>query len=323
MINEIKRIRAEKMMKSVRDALNYLCWKFDERKDIIMVRTVGDDNPFGIMIKTDDEKELLQFITFFEKTPDESFFEETAILVSKMNAVTPIGAFTLNKSRGAVGFQIICSYCQSVYDPGAIIEMLVSCCYTIDGANDLFTSFFEGKSSIDEVLKIYEGRIDDWLNERDGDKDYDEEKSEARANFEIICSALDSISYRYDKNEKDLNAYFFVTGDDTPIEMLFEADAYNKVLRLTCGLDVEFAEVKTGIIAQACCYATGRCTNGSFFIDENEVCFKIETPYAGSLLHNELALYMLNAASDLCDHFNDSFKMLSDGDMMLDEFCEL
>ncbi len=323
MMQEIYKIRAEKIMNRVRCALESMDFTYSEKNGKIIFQTQGDDTPFAVMIDTSEERELLRFFTFFDKIPDQSYYADTAILISKLNAIVPVGAFTLNETRGAIGFQITSSYCQSLYDELAVIEMIYYFCCAVDSANDLFAGYFEGSRSIDAFLEEFEQRMDECTSERNECEDEKAEAIQAEQNFKIVCDALDSIHYRYSKDSKNLTAYFFVTGDDMPIEMTFKINSKQKVIDLACGLEFKFPQIKTDVIAQACCYATNRCTNGSFYIKDDTVGFKLQTAYSYCLHHIDQVLYMLNAASDLCDHFNDSFKMLSDGDMMLDEFLEL
>lgn len=144
--------------------------------------------------------------------------------------------------------------------------------------------------------------------------------------YETLCNALDKLDFKYEKEGKDSDGDYVIrfgmVGDDLPMDFIMFTDVDRQLVRVMSQLPFAFSEGKRLEGAIATCRANYRMIDGNFDYDYNtgKIIFKVTTSYRGSLLDEELLLYMIRLASSMVDEFNDKFLALDRGVMSLEEF---
>lgn len=115
------RVSKEKVVDNVRRAVEGLDLKYDEREDnSIVLGAMGDDNPIGMVIVTDDEHKTLNIYCYLMFDIPEA---ARAKLVPELNTVNNTinnGGFYMADEEPKIYFKIV----QSYYDRVPSVEMI-------------------------------------------------------------------------------------------------------------------------------------------------------------------------------------------------------
>ena len=115
------RVSKEKVVANVRSALDSLSLKFDEQEDgNIVLGAMGDDNPIGMVIVTDDDHKTLNIYCYLMFDIPE---DARAKLIPELNTVNNTinnGGFYMADGEPKIYFKIV----QSYYDRGPSTQMI-------------------------------------------------------------------------------------------------------------------------------------------------------------------------------------------------------
>lgn len=158
----------------------------------------------------------------------------------------------------------------------------------------------------------------------------DDVKMEKRAIevYETLCSALDQLNFKYEKEGKDSDGDYTVrfsgVGDDLPMEFVMFCDVGRQLVRVMSQMPFAFSEDKRVEGALVTCRANYMMVDGNFDYDftTGKVVFKITSSFRDSLIDGELLLYMVRLAISMVDEFNDKFFAVDKGMMSVDEFMQ-
>ena len=127
------RVSKEKVVANVRSALDSLSLKFDEQEDgNIVLGAMGDDNPIGMVIVTDDDHKTLNIYCYLMfDIPDDA----RAKLIPELNTVNNTinnGGFYMADGEPKIYFKIIQSYYDRVPSQQMVAHLLTVAFKTVD-----------------------------------------------------------------------------------------------------------------------------------------------------------------------------------------------
>ena len=127
------RVSKEKVVANVRSALDSLSLKFDEQEDgNIVLGAMGDDNPIGMVIVTDDDHKTLNIYCYLMFDIPE---DARAKLIPELNTVNNTinnGGFYMADGEPKIYFQIVQSYYDRVPSTQMIAHLLTVAFKTVD-----------------------------------------------------------------------------------------------------------------------------------------------------------------------------------------------
>lgn len=127
------RVSKEKVVANVRSALDSLSLKFDEQEDgNIVLGAMGDDNPIGMVIVTDDDHKTLNIYCYLMFDIPE---DARAKLIPELNTVNNTinnGGFYMADGEPKIYFKIVQSYYDRVPSTKMIAHLLTVAFKTVD-----------------------------------------------------------------------------------------------------------------------------------------------------------------------------------------------
>jgi len=146
----------------------------------------------------------------------------------------------------------------------------------------------------------------------------------AKEIFELICAALDSREWKYQREEEDMVIHFGVRGDDIPMRLVIHVDADRQMIRMMSPIGFNMSEDKRIEGAIATCAASFSLVDGSFDYDisDGKIVFRATQSYRDSQIGEETIQYMLSMTCSVVDEFNDKFLALSKGMIDIADFLK-
>ncbi len=127
------RVSKEKVVANVRSALDSLSLKFDEQEDgNIVLGAMGDDNPIGMVIVTDDDHKTLNIYCYLMFDIPE---DARAKLIPELNTVNNTinnGGFYMADGEPKIYFKIVQSYYDRIPSTQMIAHLLTVAFKTVD-----------------------------------------------------------------------------------------------------------------------------------------------------------------------------------------------
>ena len=127
------RVSKEKVVANVRSALDSLSLKFDEQEGgNIVLGAMGDDNPIGMVIVTDDDHKTLNIYCYLMFDIPE---DARAKLIPELNTVNNTinnGGFYMADGEPKIYFKIVQSYYDRVPSTQMIAHLLTVAFKTVD-----------------------------------------------------------------------------------------------------------------------------------------------------------------------------------------------
>lgn len=127
------RVSKEKVVANVRSALDSLSLKFDEQEDgNIVLGAMGDDNPIGMVIVTDDDHKTLNIYCYLMFDIPE---DARAKLIPELNTVNNTinnGGFYMADGEPKIYFKIVQSYYDRAPSTQMIAHLLTVAFKTVD-----------------------------------------------------------------------------------------------------------------------------------------------------------------------------------------------
>ncbi|MBQ5335120.1 MAG: YbjN domain-containing protein [Oscillospiraceae bacterium] len=147
-------------------------------------------------------------------------------------------------------------------------------------------------------------------------------RAHALKTFEILCKALDSHEWKYDKNEEGLVIDCGARGDDLPMPVKIRVREDRQLVCLVSHIPIEVPENKRIETAAAVSMVNYRLLNGCFEFDiqNGRLFFRMSTGFMGTVLSEEVFSYMLFVSLRIIDDYNDKFEALANGTIGLDAF---
>lgn len=139
-----------------------------------------------------------------------------------------------------------------------------------------------------------------------------------------MLQALDSIGWKYSRDDKALTVNYNVTGEDLTMEFYVTVDPGLQALRHVSILPVKFPEEKRLDAVIACCAANYGLMEGVFScnMQNGSVAFVSGSSFLDCQVNKEWFLAMMRTAHSIVDSQNDRFFMLEKGMMTLEQFAK-
>lgn len=154
-------------------------------------------------------------------------------------------------------------------------------------------------------------------------KQIDERKlNEAKIMYKTLCSTLDNMKWKYNKEEENLIVRTSAVGDDLEMKLYIKVDATRSVMYLKSSMPVTVPQNKIDDMMKAVIIANWAMLNGSFEMDRADgyTAFKVVIPFMESIISEKVCHYMIRMSCDMIDKFNDKFVALVENRMTVDEF---
>lgn len=143
--------------------------------------------------------------------------------------------------------------------------------------------------------------------------------------FRTLCSYLDDLKWHYEKNEESFSVKFDVRGKDLDVSIVIRLNTDLQIVYLSSVLPLHVPEDRVLELALAVNGLNTMITGGYFLIDcfDGELEFRMTTSYADSVVGKELFGYMISAAFENVDRYNDRFVFLIKEVVSLRDFFRL
>ena len=145
---------------------------------------------------------------------------------------------------------------------------------------------------------------------------------EAKSLFKTLCTTLDNMQWRYDKDEENLAIHTSAVGDDLSMKINIRIDAERQVMYLKSPMPFAIPEKVRDTMAKACIIANYTMLNGSFEFDFSDgwLAFKMVIPFMESIISEAVCKYMILLSCNMTDKFNDKFQAIAEERMSLKQF---
>lgn len=142
--------------------------------------------------------------------------------------------------------------------------------------------------------------------------------------YETMCKMFDEKGYPYERHDKDHIIICSVQGDDMPIDILFSVYDDRQIVVLSSQLPFNAPGDKQEDMALAVAYVNNDLIDGSFNFNyrDGSITFCLTESFVDSILGKDLFHYMLIAAANTIDKYNDKFLMISKGLISFEQFVE-
>lgn len=150
----------------------------------------------------------------------------------------------------------------------------------------------------------------------------DKKIKRAQKVYKNMCAELKKHGIKFGENEKDLETFFRVTGDDLPMDFIVKVDAERELVRLNSTLPVTFKEGNLIQGAVATCQLNYVLADGCFdySVTDGTITYKMTSSYKDSLLSGEVFVYLVGIAMGTVERYNDKLYMLAEEKISLAEF---
>ena len=144
----------------------------------------------------------------------------------------------------------------------------------------------------------------------------------AKALYKTLCTTLDNMKWKYNKEEDNFIIRTSAVGDDLSMKLMIKIDAERQVMYLKSPMPFTIHENVRDLMGKAILIANYSMLNGSFEFDFSDgyLAFKMVIPYMESIISEAVCKYMIVLSCSMTDKFNDKFQALSEGRMTLSEF---
>ena len=153
----------------------------------------------------------------------------------------------------------------------------------------------------------------------------EEKLTQARKVFDTLCATLDSLEWKYSKDETKLSIETGARGDDFPIPLTIKTDVDRQLIMLLSHLPGEIPEDKRLDAAVAVSLVNNHLVDGSFDYDiaSGHMFFRMTSSFIESEIGKELFVYMVMVSCNTIDEYNDKFFMLGKGMMSIEDFISI
>lgn len=142
--------------------------------------------------------------------------------------------------------------------------------------------------------------------------------------FNMICSSLDKLKIKYEKNDVDLSVKCVIFGRDIPIDTKLYVDIENKLIVFQSNLKTVFPPEKIVNAAVAINAVNFNVIDGAFGLDvlNGTVDFKLSCSFEERQVTNDLVAYIILCSFNTVDAVNDKLEQLLKEEIELEEFIK-
>lgn len=146
----------------------------------------------------------------------------------------------------------------------------------------------------------------------------------AIAEYDLLCSTLDEMGWRYEKDKSRLSVETIVQGEDIPIKYLIQIVPDLQLLRLYSHMPFIVPEDKRLEMSYILNYINSKLVDGSFDFDVNSggMLFRITSSFIDSEIGNLIFTYIIHTTAVVVDEFNDKLFEYADGQITFEQLME-
>lgn len=151
-----KMLQAQKTYNTICSMLRNKGWKFEERKDdlIITCGACGDDLPMDIIICVRPENQVVSLFSPLPFKIESSKMIDCALAVCVANNGLINGSFDYDIADGKICFRVATSYRDAELSEAIFNYMLMISVITVDEYNDKFLMISKGVMSIEQFIEF-------------------------------------------------------------------------------------------------------------------------------------------------------------------------
>ncbi len=150
---------------------------------------------------------------------------------------------------------------------------------------------------------------------------------EARVVFNTVCSTLDAMEWKYNREQNDegYNIFTSAKGEGVLIRLGIHVATERQLMYIKSPLSFTVPVERRTDMAKALTYANWTMLNGSFEFntDNGYVAFKAVAPYMSSMISTELCKYMILVTCSMVDKFALKLQEVNDGTLSPEQFKEV
>jgi len=151
---EDKKILAKKAFELVRSALDGRKWtyKTDEEKLAFNFGVSGDDLPMDVIVKIDEDRQLIRLFSKFPFDIKEDKRLDAAVAVCMANYGMVDGGFDFDLGKGSILFRCVSTYRESQLSVELVNYLISLTCAMVDKYNDQFLALNKGVLSLQDFI---------------------------------------------------------------------------------------------------------------------------------------------------------------------------
>lgn len=150
-----KRERAVSTFQTLCNMLDNNDWSYQKHEEdlVIVCGAQGEDLPMEIILRIDEDRQLISLLSEIPFTVNEDKRMEMAVAVSSVNNRLVDGSFDFDIASGDLYFRMTSSFVASDISEDVFKYMLYCSCMSIDEYNDKFLMLSKGMISIENFMK--------------------------------------------------------------------------------------------------------------------------------------------------------------------------
>ncbi len=307
----------ERLHKTIKEYLDSIAFTYDE--DDEELKTIFDIKLEKNLLLCNSymlaENQQFGIFAILDYKIDKSKKDDVIWLVNEFNQNASIGRYFYNDLEDSICCLVESTYDESLISKSVISDMLT---YLVNNARSIENAVIglnSGELTREEANKLY---LDEeiLLSSRESFVDNSEKV------YRTLCDAFDSINYSYEKNNDNDSIVFSVVDEDEDVGYSIRVVKEFKAIRL-CAFVCDIASGTEKEILEAINLANNRISIGSFELNDGSIYYMSNLFYAESIISKESVLDLFRASFGICDALNNWFLDLTNGEISLDDFCDI
>lgn len=142
--------------------------------------------------------------------------------------------------------------------------------------------------------------------------------------YDLLCSTLDEMNWRYERDKSRLAVETVVKGEDLPMRYFIQIDPNRQLLRLYSQLPFAVPEEKRLEMSYILNYINSKLVDGSFDFDINSggLLFRITSSFIDSEIGSMIFTYLIQVTAVVVDEYNDKLYEYADGKITFEQLSE-
>ncbi len=147
---------------------------------------------------------------------------------------------------------------------------------------------------------------------------------EAKVLYKTLCQALDSLNWKYNKEEHEdfFMVFTSASGKDANMRLAIRIEVDRELMYLKSPMPFAVPENMRDTMGLAIVRANWSMLNGSFEMDNSDgfVAFKMVVPFMQSMVSAEVCRYMILLSCNMIDKFSGKLAEIAEGKLGVTEF---
>lgn len=142
--------------------------------------------------------------------------------------------------------------------------------------------------------------------------------------YDLLCSTLDEMEWRYERDKSKLSVETVVKGEDLPMRYFIQIVPEIQLLRLYSHMPFTVPEEKRLEMSYILNIINSKLVDGSFDFNVNDgsILFRITSSFIDSEIGNMIFAYIIQVTAVVVDEFNDKLFEYIDGQITFEQLIE-